>query len=706
MIDILTSSTPIPYIVVFDGEGENFLTPFQLYSYNTIVLSALTLNIVKSLPASLGETVWTREWTVRQRLNGNSNYVIVPGKLSELAEALPTLPVEAPILLIPDRKICRQVVEVCGDRNVLVTPFDVSPESITSITWRCSRDDVFDYLASFIPSELSEDFHRNRRYPKETIPGAGRIHLTTQPNLYAMASIGLEYERYEGIQVIDDHARLIEESALALKQAITGLGEEQNNIMIVSPGVSWDYYKNPRAIAYKLFPKSRGDREVALDMMRRKGYVQQKPVYEAEDTKAQFDRLAERITNSSVFQLRRMELFASASFCSARAASLLLPTFRLPELHNEVFGPLTALANATDLNPANKSHMHKQRKKVNKCALALSNTLQQEIPAEILRHIVSTKGILSQAGDLPLELIDAGGVPLNMVREMTRIPLIPGDSFVTHAMRSLRTTIDAKSLCSITVIRGLSKTDDLYPLLAGSVRSMLGGAPHLTVRIIDVGDAREFVEQIASINTPLVILDCHGAYDPKTGKAGLRIGKDFVDVGEVLTGVSVPPLVILSACNTHPVHGSHNSAVNGFLMNGAYAVLGTLLPIHGLAAAALIGSILGHIARWCQTGRGVIRWSSLISRALRMQYALEVCATLSKHRWSLDTSAWFEALRHFERALMTGTEWDILRDQIAESAGIDAGQVVEALREETFLIHAAQYVHFGVPENVGIDNDG
>ncbi|NKK56233.1 hypothetical protein GFM44_09810 [Rhizobium leguminosarum bv. viciae] len=56
--------------------------------------------------------------------------------------------------------------------------------------------------------------------------------------------------------------------------------------------------------------------------MRRKGYAQKRAIAEADDPDEQFDQLAESIGNAPVFQLRHMELFASAAFCSARAGVL------------------------------------------------------------------------------------------------------------------------------------------------------------------------------------------------------------------------------------------------------------------------------------------------------------------------------------------------------------------------------------------------
>ncbi|WSH68240.1 hypothetical protein U8Q05_30675 (plasmid) [Rhizobium ruizarguesonis] len=78
----------------------------------------------------------------------------------------------------------------------------------------------------------------------------------------------------------------------------------------------------PRSAAYRLFPESKEDRAIALDIMRRKGYAQKRAIAEADDPDEQFDHLAESIGNAPVFQLRRMELFASAAFCSARAGVL------------------------------------------------------------------------------------------------------------------------------------------------------------------------------------------------------------------------------------------------------------------------------------------------------------------------------------------------------------------------------------------------
>jgi hypothetical protein len=74
----------------------------------------------------------------------------------------------------------------------------------------------------------------------------------------------------------------------------------------------------------------------------------------------------------------------------------------------------------------------------------------------------------------------------------------------------------------------------------------------------------------------ILMLSAHGDYRPRNNLAGLRIGDDFslgLDLGPM------PPLVILSACESGPRGGGAVAVTDLLLRQGAIAVISTLVPV-------------------------------------------------------------------------------------------------------------------------------
>ena len=66
-----------------------------------------------------------------------------------------------------------------------------------------------------------------------------------------------------------------------------------------------------------------------------------------------------------------------------------------------------------------------------------------------------------------------------------------------------------------------------------------------------------------------MIFDGHGRGNADTGIATLRIGKEDVDVWHLRGEARIPPIVILSACDTQGIDASSHATVGtGFLAAG------------------------------------------------------------------------------------------------------------------------------------------
>jgi hypothetical protein len=85
-----------------------------------------------------------------------------------------------------------------------------------------------------------------------------------------------------------------------------------------------------------------------------------------------------------------------------------------------------------------------------------------------------------------------------------------------------------------------------------------------------------------------------------------------------------PPIVMLSACDTHAADRNHATSANGFLSIGTRAVLGTIFPIDARTAAIFTTRLLYRVAEFIPSSVGVLgralTWTEIVCGMLKMQF--------------------------------------------------------------------------------------
>src|SRR5262249_32292075 len=125
----------------------------------------------------------------------------------------------------------------------------------------------------------------------------------------------------------------------------------------------------------------------------------------------------------------------------------------------------------------------------------------------------------------------------------------------------------------------------------------------------------------------------HGMIDNRDGIGKLLVGKDQVDVWNLRGKVRVPPIVILSACDTHGVDSpSHATVGIGFLVLGAITVVASLLPLGGASSAMFVARLVYRLADFIPSvlsaKKRVLNWTEIVSGMQRMFLASEVLNAL------------------------------------------------------------------------------
>jgi hypothetical protein len=254
----------------------------------------------------------------------------------------------------------------------------------------------------------------------------------------------------------------------------------------------------------------------------------------------------------------------------------------------------------------------------------VQNSLARAVPHEFVDMIRASQTGVRIVADAHLEWLNVDGLPLGIRKDVTRIPVTPGNSFLDYLSACPPMLLTTGAFENVLVISAME--DDDEPL-RGVMQQVIETFEkrwddRIKVNYVDVANEEELIAALNNHDGALVVFDGHGGH--KEGEAGKLFLKgtpvDVWTIGHRLH--KVPPIIVLSACDTHAADRNHATAANGFLSLGARTVLGSVFPLRGLDAAIFIGRLLLRLALFlpAEVGRRrrPITWAELISGMLRM----------------------------------------------------------------------------------------
>ncbi|MGP5109541.1 CHAT domain-containing protein, partial [Pseudomonas helleri] len=230
------------------------------------------------------------------------------------------------------------------------------------------------------------------------------------------------------------------------------------------------------------------------------------------------------------------------------------------------------------------------------------------------------------------------------------------------------------------------------------------------VQLVDVASKDEIIEVLRSFKGIMVIFDCHGGHGGEKDSAWLHIGGENVDVWHIYQNTRVPPIVILAACSTHPVEGSHASVANGFLESGACSVLGTFAPINSDHAATFVIRLLTRVAVYLPIAlkSRPYTWREIISGLFRMSYTRDVLTYLRDDKKLLSQNQY--ASIHIKTNILVNSledrGWfDKFKLLIGEELKIDRCAINDLFLQYFQFVETMLMVQLGRPENIVIIAD-
>jgi hypothetical protein len=313
------------------------------------------------------------------------------------------------------------------------------------------------------------------------------------------------------------------------------------------------------------------------------------------------------------------------------ASSSLAPVLRLEPRLNQIRGDLKQLACC--VRTKGRHHFAwKQSRLVRGLSTKMRSLINESFLSRVDKPEDDRIEGLKLITDLPLELMQSGGLPLAMRFDVSRLPVMPGNLFLATCVIP-PTIVPVAAFNDVLVIRSFRPDDPLRNLLEASISGALARpvAFQVKVRFVDVANEEELVTALTAFRGAVLIFDGHGSYDTDLGAGTLVIGGQSIDAWQLRKRCSIPPIVIFSACDTQPLDGSHSSVATAAFALGAHTVLATMLPIDGRLAALFIGRLLFRMAEFLPLAvkfQSVFTWREFIAGMLRMTYVTEVIEAL------------------------------------------------------------------------------
>lgn len=398
---------------------------------------------------------------------------------------------------------------------------------------------------------------------------------------------------------------------------------------------------------------------------------------------------------------RQLELRIFTIVVAVLAANQFVPAFRLP---NAVMLHHDNLSEIYDLIHSNKPTRSAE---LNKRLADYGAEIRGEIGEKLWNAIFSGRKRLVTICDFPIEWLPIDGVPAMFRYEMSRIPSTPGNLMAQVALTHPRASVPKEALKHILVIRSFEASDPIRDHLMQAIRKFELG--EMVIQIVDVSTKGELVAAMNAYRGALLIFDCHGNHGGKTEHGWLQIGKECVDVWDLRREVNTIPIVVLAACSTHPLDGSHASVANGFLAAGVQAVLGTFAPVDSAHTAILVARLIFRIATYLPlvTKSRPVSWREIVGTFFRMSYVSDVLRDLHHVCKKID-DVQFRLLSYDANMAINVGDSDWLRKMqqgIIDATGMSEAEIREIWASRYQFVETMLFAQLGRPENVIIESD-
>lgn len=707
------STSAIQHIVAMPADiGQSPQTPFQAFSWELYPDYLTIISALVEFPHDMLEVGLEREPFVGSRMIGADLNIrmirvdLIDEEHCEL-EHLPTIIWSTPRTAADaDAALGRFRFQplhlTLGAYKGAVTLASLTPETIhthlIALSERAAQADAnFRSLAEIM--RALPTVHRNVGH----LPFAPGLHGSTRPLAAVLSTYGYQLDNAQILVAAPDNTPYIK-SMLNMADVIDSLREtlpeeayhnRKNDAIIYCPSIQAHMYR----FEYwnqELRHLPRQKRHFVKNfLLRNKGYSNGQ--IQSEDI---FNPYEDPIVGA-MLSIRQFELRYFSELVSLLAANQFVPALRLPNavmLHHDMLSSIYALVNSNKKNRLDE---------LNRRLVAYGNAIRNEIGQDLWETAFRNRERLLLICDFPAEWLSIDLVPAMFRYEMSRIPSTPGNVTSQVMLASSRLVLPCKAFTKVRVIRSFDTKDPIREHLSLAVK----GFPleTLTVEFVDVSTAAELIAAMNDYDGAVLVFDCHGNHGGEAEHAWLQIGQERVDTWQLANVARMPPIVILAACSTHPLGGSHASVASGLLRSGVISVLGTYAPVLADHTAILVARLFYRIDAFLPlvTKHRSYTWREIVGVFFRMSYTTDVLRDLMHTRKLLSPQQFHDIhIKTNTDINSEQTEWlDNLQRNVGEATGKANAEITDIWAKHFQFVETMLFAQLGRPENIIIVGD-
>lgn len=334
-------------------------------------------------------------------------------------------------------------------------------------------------------------------------------------------------------------------------------------------------------------------------------------------------------SGNPVMDLRQRELSLGTEVVSCLASSEISAVVRLPNRLNRSRGVVRQFA----------QHYRSEKPQMLKRAemfMGVQRAIAEGFPKELKPLLSRSQDGIRVIADAHIEWLDVDGIPLGIRYNVSRIPVTPGNLFVETlaAYPHIQATTDA--FRDVLIVSGLEEGDEIAAQFTLAFAEFAEQwRDQMKIKFVRVSSRADLISAINEFEGMLMLFDGHGSHRP--GQPGvLWLGNEAVDIWGLRGEISrPPPIVILSACDTHAADRNHATVANGFLALGCRSVLGSVFPLHASHAAIFAARLLYRVSHYIPAAlimfKRSLTWLEVVSGMLRRQLITDVLRHLKNN---------------------------------------------------------------------------
>jgi CHAT domain len=657
--------------------------------------------MVCRLPTHSDEFFQTRSASAHWRMFGHSGYTILLLE-DEFFEKLKEHP--GFVCVISNDATYARVAATFAERNekrwLHVTT--VETETSEPKLWNIDRAFLYEWTRSIVvahmkrrgmPTPDDSGFRQFEPWDAVSVPIPSRGHNILTPTEVVLTSLGYTFDLPDDTLNGNDDDTFAE-ALVRMTEHLEATLRELTGDSDRPPGVPQVIITVP-SVFRQLKPN--GLRKEAPPEIRRtiRAVLRQAQYIALRATPEEMKEMMGSQLANAVLGMRTQELFLYTAALTVSACSLCCPVLRLPPQLDRVRTLLVGLATLS------RKGNEVQRRR-NQLALRIGETFKSLIPARLYMKLetYSNQGV-KLIGDVPLELVPIHGLPLSLRCSVSRLPTLPGNLLVRHSLMRPTTFLHPSDFHDVLVVRSFAPNDPIRNLLEVSVQVVLRRGTKMKVRFVDVSNEEEFVEAFNGFDGKIAIFDGHGAQSAEVPQGTLAVGDLKIDPFEFYKRINLPPIILLSACETHTLEGFETSAASAFLFMGARSVLGTLAPIDARSAAMLIARFLYRLEAFLPVLKNPMNWTEVVTGMLRMSYVTDIVFKFEQLH-SLPVGSLRNVQMTANVAINSGDAgwFELMLEGLSKATHESVERVRERWMDTCYFSETLRYVHLGSPEHL------